>query len=928
MLPVLYPPRPEGTPSYFEPGDGKSYLETLHDWTPSLEGVGRLAAASASPEGRDLTSAAADSSALNRYLSSRDRALEEATDLRIDAVKRATGVELQNPYRNGYNVEARARVAARRFDPDFDPRAGIPGAARDIFNEQIAAVADKHGDKVADLDLQTPIEDKARALATVAEDSLPGVRARSTAGGMSPQQQMVLESVGAMGAGLKDPLTLFSLAAGPGFGIGRTAAMRVITEAVGQGSFNVGLLLAEHPAIEAWRQERGRAPGGHLPSLAETSIAFLSGAIPGAGTRILFELLPKVRPDITPEVIRAAERAGEADRVMAEAIPAAVPREAGEEALAQSARHAADPAHEPPPSPIVSHETSGERSAELADIVRRADSDPVEMVEAMRAEIAVPATPALRGGYTDSRGKGVQFHGAPNEVSLAEGNYGSSTAFYGTHSLYTSDALDVVHGYANKRGAKAPSIYEAIPLKEGVPSRDVKIYDMEAPIHDDVRSKIDEIVNDPHGQAGEVAESALSENPKNLREFFDEARSYAASERIPADEIQEGLFHPIADFLSEHGYHGMSHVGGLRTKTPAHNVVIYFNPEQNVKLRKMSAAELEGLKTPLAEAALASGDENLVNAAKMASLSEPAWQAVKDGRVSPGNALITAEHAPNPSDHLPVLERLEKEAPQTSKEARVIAADEVAGQASKSEAVALQAQVAEKPRIGTVPEERRSLLQFLAGRGGVAHTDELRALFGDRSSYIRPYGKLLKEDAEQLAVRAEQAFAAGYIAEPSERALLAAIKGEVEGAKVYRAEFAAQGAERDVAKATTKEAKAAKEQARTDLFNYLAETGSEIRPSFPGSEVSNRRIFKEAVGLLARGEETDVAAALRRAASEEFQNEGVKATRRKATVKEDPMDTIPSPTDDGGTALLSREETAARLEDRQSLADLVRACKE
>lgn len=719
MLPILYPPRPEGAPSYFEPGDGRGYLETLQDWTPSAAGVARLGVVAASPEGRELTGAAASSSALNRYLSSRDRALEEATDLRIDGIRRATGVELQNPYRNGYNVEARARVAARRLDPDFDPRAGIPGAARDIFNEQIADVIAKHGDKVADLDLHVPIEDKARAIATAAEDALPGVRVRTAAGGMSPQQQTVLEGAGAMWAGFKDPLTLFSLAAGPGFGFGRTAAMRVLTEAVGQGSFNVGLLLAEHPTIEAWRQERGRAPGGHLPSLAETSVAFLAGAIPGAGTRIAFELLPKVRPDITPDVIRAAERTAEADRMVADAIPPHVSRETGEEVLAQSARHAADPAHEPPPSPIVAHETSGERAAELAEIVRRADNDPAEVVEAMRS------------------------------------------------------------------------------------------------------------------------------------------------------------------------------------------------------IRELGAA------------GAASGNENLVNAAKMASLSEPAWQAVKDGRVPPGNALIAAEHAPNPSDHLPVLERLEREAPQTSKEARVIAADEVAGQASKSDVVALQAQVAEKPRIGTVPEERRSLLQFLAGRGGIAHTDELRALFGDRSSYVRPYGKLLKEDSEQLAVRAEQAFTAGYIAEPSEKALLAAIGTEVGGAKVYRTEFAAQGAERDAAKAASKETKAAKEQARADLFNYLAETGSEIRPSFPGSEVSNRRIFKEAVGLLARGEETDVAAALRRAASQEFDKEAGKATsRRKSADKQDPMDMLPAQAEDGTAVLLSREETALRIEDRQSLADLVRACKE
>jgi hypothetical protein len=86
-----------------------------------------------------------------------------------------------------------------------------------------------------------------------------------------------------------------------------------------------------------------------------------------------------------------------------------------------------------------------------------------------------------------------------------------------------------------------------------------------------------------------------------LREFFDNARGYAASERIPADEIQEGLFHPIMDDLAARGFHGMSHRGGLRTKTPEHKVTIYFNPDETIRLRKMSEGELAGLRQPEAK---------------------------------------------------------------------------------------------------------------------------------------------------------------------------------------------------------------------------------------------------------------------------------------------------------------------------------------
>jgi hypothetical protein len=244
-----------------------------------------------------------------------------------------------------------------------------------------------------------------------------------------------------------------------------------------------------------------------------------------------------------------------------------------------------------------------------AQIYERGDSNPTSEARYQRylaakealpppttREAVAPSAAALRGGYHDTRGQGLQFHGAPSEVALAEGHYGSSGSYYGTHSLYTTDALDAAHGYANKRNAKAPSIYEVIPLRDGKPTRDVKIYDMEAPISPELRGKIDEVINDRYaGDVGGVAEDALAGKPKNLREFFDEARE-AAGGHVPADEVQEGLFHPLMDYLSAQGYHGMSHRGGLRTKTPEHKVVVYFDADKNVKLRKMSEGELAGLR--------------------------------------------------------------------------------------------------------------------------------------------------------------------------------------------------------------------------------------------------------------------------------------------------------------------------------------------
>lgn len=202
--------------------------------------------------------------------------------------------------------------------------------------------------------------------------------------------------------------------------------------------------------------------------------------------------------------------------------------------------------------------------------------------------------PDLPRPFVNSRGSGGYFHGAPNPITLAEGHYGSSTSYYGTQGLYATDALDVAKGYANKRGATKPTIYEA-----RVDPNKTKIYDMEGEISPAVKTKLAEMSEEKYGSTADLVSGALEEKPKNLREFFDNVREQAAGDRIAADEVQEGVFHPIMDFLEEQGFHGMSHIGGLKTKTQPHKVTIFFSPEKNITaLREMSASELEGLRVP------------------------------------------------------------------------------------------------------------------------------------------------------------------------------------------------------------------------------------------------------------------------------------------------------------------------------------------
>ncbi|MEO6381987.1 MAG: hypothetical protein ABIO35_08315 [Nitrobacter sp.] len=199
----------------------------------------------------------------------------------------------------------------------------------------------------------------------------------------------------------------------------------------------------------------------------------------------------------------------------------------------------------------------------------------------------IPDPQASVGGFRDTRGKGKNYHGSPSPLSeFDESHYGSSVNYYGARGFYTTDALDVANGYARRKGAKTPTLYEVAE------SKPTKIFSMEDQIHPELRAEIEKL-SEGTGDTQEMARIGLEDNPKNLREFFDNVREQAASDRVPADEIQEGVFHPLMDYLEAQGFHGMSHKGGLRTKTPEHNVTIYFNPKDSLSVRELSSGEVE-----------------------------------------------------------------------------------------------------------------------------------------------------------------------------------------------------------------------------------------------------------------------------------------------------------------------------------------------
>jgi hypothetical protein len=177
----------------------------------------------------------------------------------------------------------------------------------------------------------------------------------------------------------------------------------------------------------------------------------------------------------------------------------------------------------------------------------------------------------------DSRGKGVQYHGATSEIKgLSEGYYMDTNIYGGANTFYTTDALDIASGYHRKS-------------KTGVTYRveektNVKFFDMEKALSaKEVETLIpkDDIVADAMSS---LRESGVSS--PNLRQIMDEIRNLSRDYGFSTVEITD-LFSAITYNLKEQGFGGMQHIGGLKTGRQQHTVKIYLDPANQISLKRV-----------------------------------------------------------------------------------------------------------------------------------------------------------------------------------------------------------------------------------------------------------------------------------------------------------------------------------------------------
>ncbi len=227
---------------------------------------------------------------------------------------------------------------------------------------------------------------------------------------------------------------------------------------------------------------------------------------------------------------------------------------------------------------------SPSRSAE--DVLNLARQIEERNAVVKRSTTASKSDPKARPALRDTRGTGVRLHGTSRPLPAGgptnDGVYsGNVRNIYG-QGFYTTDAADIAAGYTRKGQGGEPTVYE---ISERSP---VRLYDMDTSMEPDVRAMaarvLDDLARDENGETGEPITT--------LAQLFDEARAESRYEGVSADELQE-RFDSIRYNLEGMGYRGFTHVGGQKTGSPAHQVNIYWYPEDDLDVTRSDLSRFE-----------------------------------------------------------------------------------------------------------------------------------------------------------------------------------------------------------------------------------------------------------------------------------------------------------------------------------------------
>ena len=230
--------------------------------------------------------------------------------------------------------------------------------------------------------------------------------------------------------------------------------------------------------------------------------------------------------------------------------------------------------------------------------------------------------------YEDTRGKGVQYHGARNEIKTLDESGYASLNIYG-QGFYTTDArADVAKGYQRKSDTGVTYQVEEI--------KDVNLFDADQQI---TTESAEEVLGSLEDRAVDMGLDVpfIHEGTEMLYESLDEVISSGGTWLDLFDDIRQTvdesadfvqeMFDDINSSIEQAGFDGLSYVGGSKTGTKAHNVKQYFNPQESIKITKVDEAK------PVVISEMKSRTEEAIK-------KNPLYNKVKDAGIDPTPEVI------------------------------------------------------------------------------------------------------------------------------------------------------------------------------------------------------------------------------------------------------------------------------------------------
>ncbi|MDB5453250.1 MAG: hypothetical protein JWO33_1828, partial [Caulobacteraceae bacterium] len=294
----------------------------------------------------------------------------------------------------------------------------------------------------------------------------------------------------------------------------------------------------------------------------------------------------------------------------------------------------------------------------LTDLSTRIDS---EIRNAARSDRA--ADPAARllldrplpPDLIETRGTGTRFHGTSRAIDSLSNEYamsGDSRNIYG-QGFYTTDAVDVSAGYMKKGKGKEPILYN-------VDHTDAKLFDMEQPVTPEHQAMLQRTMGEDMPTHNHETGAPLT----TMREVYDEFRKQSRDNGLTRNDVQE-VFDSIRYNLEQEGYRGFRHLGGENTGSRAHDVKIFWNPEQDVKITK---AALEDFHKPTPAAADASPSQPGASTAEASALADGAQQV----EISQPDLMVQAEGMDHPMPAREFMDMIRKEAARDAGDADLV----------------------------------------------------------------------------------------------------------------------------------------------------------------------------------------------------------------------------------------------------------------